>query len=304
MCAGSAGMGATAEMGDRDPGPLVTIVHAGRGIIRQAGNSIVMKSRNLGLMVTLAVIAVLHLFPAPASAAGLTLNQGSFISLGSGQLDLDCGNLNVAGELNLGTGGVENIGTVTIAASGIVNGDKGSIDFGKDWNSEGVFNAGTSLVSLVDECGDGTSSFKNDNSLYDLSMVTSTGKNVVLEAERHQNVLNNLVLTGTEGNLLTLRSSIAGTFGIIELAESGSQFINYVDVKDNWAIRPGQHLALGWPQEFNSVDSGNNIRWFHNFEDSELVSSLSVLGRLLLIASMLIIAAIIYKRKFASQTKG
>jgi hypothetical protein len=257
------------------------------------------RPKNSRLLAMLAVFTVLQISPARALAAGLTLEQGSSLSLGTAQLNLGCGDLNLEGELNLDSGGVGRIGSVAATAGSVANGDAGRIDFGGDWSIGGVFNAGTSHVALQDECGNGASNVSGDNSFYDLAIVTSTGKNVVLEADKHQSILHDLVLTGTEGNLLKLRSSIPGVAGILILSESGSQIIDYVDVQDSWAMKPGQHLALGWPQEFNSLDSGNNTRWFYNFEFSEPVPSLSYLGGLLFIVLILAGATSAYKRKFS-----
>lgn len=266
-----------------------------------------MSCRNLRVMnrykarfsIVYAAIAVLTLLPAHLLAGGLTLDQGSSISLGSGHLQLGCNDMSVHGALNLDTGVIDNIGNVVISTDGVLNGNRGKIEFGKDWSNEGSFTATESSVSLVDECSSGASTIGNDNTFYNLSVVTSAGKNVFLDADKSQNVINDLVLTGTDGNLLVLRSTLSGVYAIFVLSELGGQLIDYVDVQDNWAMMPGQHLARGWPHEFNSLDSGNNMRWFFNFGFLEPVPSLSYPGSLLLIVFMLMGAVLVYGRKFS-----
>jgi len=250
----------------------------------------------------LAVNAAVGLPSLPALAAGLTIPSGSSLSLGSGQIDMGCGDLEVLGTFNMETGRSNRAGSVTIETGGELNGSQGIIEFGNHWNNRGSFNAATSFVTLVDECSD-TASFNGDSTFYNLSMETSAGKVVVLEADRQQTVMNDLVLTGAAGNLLTLRSSIEGSHSYFQLVMTGSQLINYVDVRDNWALNPGQHLALGWPNVFNSLDSGNNFRWFYNFEVTEAVPSLSDWSLILLIAATLMSARFIFRQLFGQKVR-
>jgi hypothetical protein len=96
---------------------------------------------------------------------------------------------------------------------------------------------------------------------YNLKAVTASGKQINFEAGKTQTVANSLTLQGASGNLLKLRSMVNGQQALINLQNGGTQSIAYVDVKDHSAT--GQYLAPGTPASFNSIDSGNNNRWFN-----------------------------------------
>jgi len=66
-------------------------------------------------------------------------------------------------------------------------------------------------------------------------------------------VTGNMILEGTGGNLLLLRSSASGTQWNID--PQGTRSVSYVDVQDSNNINAAQISAS------NSVDSGNNTGW-------------------------------------------
>jgi hypothetical protein len=219
------------------------------------------------------------------SASGITIGSGSSISVGSGAIHLGCGDLINNGTVNLGSGVVDV--TNNVSNNNQLNGDSGSLRFGGDWSNSGTIAPGTSTVAVVDECGDGSINFDGSSEFYNLSMTTTAGKTIYLESGSEQTIANNLVFTGTAGNFLTLRSSNPGVATFTSLAPGGTQFIDWVDVEDNHANVPFQHIAPDLPGVFNSVDSGGNIRWFQFVP----VPALSGLGILLLVALMLFGAA-------------
>lgn len=214
-------------------------------------------------------------------AAGITIGSGSSISVGSGAIHLGCGDLVNNGTLNLGSGVVDV--TNNVASNNQLNGDSGRLQFGGDWSNSGSVSPGTSTVAVVDECGDGNISFDGSSEFYNLSMITTAGKTVYLESGAEQKIANNLVFTGAAGNFLTLRSSIPRVATFTSLDPGGTQLIDWVDVEDNHANIPFQHIAPALPGVFNSVDSGGNLRWFLTVP----IPALSGLGILLLVALML-----------------
>jgi len=228
------------------------------------------------------VLIVLFIFiSGSVSASGIIIGSGSSISVGSGAIHLGCGDLVNNGTLNLGSGVVDS--TNNVSNNNQLNGDSGLLEFGGDWSSSGTVTPGTSTIAVVDECGDGSISFDDSSEFYNLSMTTTAGKTVYLESGAEQVIANNLVFSGAGGNFLTLRSSNPGAATFTSLAPGGTQFIDWVDVENNHADFPFQHIAPDLPEVFNSVDSGGNIRWFLAVP----VPALSGLGILLLAALML-----------------
>jgi hypothetical protein len=179
-------------------------------------------------------------------AAGITIGSGSSISVGSHAIHVGCHDLVNNGQLNLGSGVVDV--TNNVANNNQFNGNSGLPE--------------TSTIAVVDECGDGSITFDDSTDFYNLTMMTTAGKTVSIESGEEQKIANDLVFTGAAGNFLTLRSSIAGAETFTSLSQGGTQLIDWVDVQDNFANLPYQHIAHDFPAVFNSVDSGGNFRWF------------------------------------------
>ena len=242
----------------------------------------------------LLVFSILFCLPhARALAQDISISSGGSLSLGTGQLDLDCGDLSVDGTMNLGTGSISKVRNITL--SGTLNGDAGSITFGNNWdNSGGGFNSGSSQVTLNDDCGDGTSAIGGNTVFNNFTSSTTGGKALTFEAGTSQTVQNALVLTGAPGNLMLIRSSATGSFADLFLAESGSQVIDYLDVNDMRAPHAGQYIAPGLAELFNSRDGGDNDRWFKTFPP---IPALSTFGLLLMIVVLLLISGSYYRRQ-------
>ncbi len=220
------------------------------------------KSLKRKVLSSLAVILMLFVPVQTVLAAGISVGAGSTISVSSGSIDLGCGDIEVIGTLNLNTGTLTRAASVFI--NGVMNGNAGLLDFGKDWVLSGTFNPGSSTVSLVDECGDGSSAISGSSTFWSLGIFSDIGKAVSFEAGSTTTVLNDIQLVGGSGsNLLGLGSSASPVKWILMLAEAGSQLVDFVAVKDSDAT--GLYMARGFPQEFRSVDLGGNNRWFRNF---------------------------------------
>jgi hypothetical protein len=186
---------------------------------------------------------LLVLAPGWGAAGDLTVSGGT-VSLGGGTNDLDCGSL-------------------TITNTGTYNGNTGTILLGGNWDNQGTFNPGTSTVTFTDDCGPATTStITGSTDFYNFIAITANGHILEFESGETQSILNDLVLQGADGQLLVIRSTVDGSQAFLVLNALGTQTIGYVDVKDNNAAIPGQYLAPGSPAAFNSVDSGNNFRWF------------------------------------------
>lgn len=239
----------------------------------------------------LSLIAVSIIASSQVLAAGITIGSGSSISIGSGAIHLGCGDLVNNGQLSLGSGVVDV--TNNVSNNNQFNGNSGLLKFGGDWSNSGTFTAGTSTIAVVDECGDGTITFDNSTEFYNLTMITTSGKTVFIESGEEQKIAHDLVFTGTSGNFLTLRSSIPDIKTFTSLSSGGTQLIDWVDVKDNFAEFPFQHIAPSEPWVFNSVDSGGNFRWFIQFVP---IPAMSGLGTLLLVALMIFGAGIAHRK--------
>ena len=97
--------------------------------------------------------AALVVLVSVAAGASVTIGSGSSLDLGTGHLDLGCGDLTVAGTLSAGTVGFSAARDVTIEPAGVLNANSATLEVAGDWNNTGTFNAGTSSVNLGDGCG-------------------------------------------------------------------------------------------------------------------------------------------------------
>ena len=137
---------------------------------------------------TLAVFAALAMTPSLASAEGLSIGSGSTFSLGSGTLDLGCGDLGVNGSFNANSGTVNEVRDVTIAGGGVLNGGSGALNVTRNWSNGGSFTPETSVVNLVDECSASHATISGSSSFDTLSVTSSVGKTVRVEAGSTQTI--------------------------------------------------------------------------------------------------------------------
>lgn len=203
-----------------------------------------MLKRKTALFVALS--AFLFLETSLAYAAGLTIGSGASVNINDGSLKIS-DDITINETMTVGTG---------------------SVSLGGSWANNGTFTAGTGTVNFID--GTSPASISGTNTFYNLKAATTAGKQINFEATKTQTVANSLTLQGASGNLLTLRSTVNGQQAVINLQNGGTQSISYVDVKDHSAS--GQYLAPGPPSSFNSVDSGNNNRWFDTTSPTGTIS--------------------------------
>jgi len=223
-----------------------------------------------------AALAALALGGSPAVGQQVTIGAGSSLDLGSGQLTLGCADLTVAGTLSAGTAGLSQARDVTIDPTGLVNGNSATLAVAGDWDNAGTFNAGTSTVQLVDGCSLTSAVIAGDTTFANLEMTTTSGFLYSFTAGSTQTVTGALSLEGAAANLLTIRSTLAGSEAFLNVQGSGSG--DFVDVQDSDATA-GNLVTLG-P---NSVKGSNTPGWLTGV----LVPALGALGLALLGLSLL-----------------
>ena len=119
----------------------------------------------------------------------------------------------------------------------------------------------------MDGCGTTSSTISGTTTFNDLSLSTSTGKQVNFTAGATTTVNGMFEASGASGgNLLTIRSTVNGSEAFLALnqAEMGS----FVDVKDNHAIPESVTLGV------HSLLSGNATGWGLR----QVVPALTLLG--------------------------
>jgi len=213
------------------------------------------------------VAAALLTLTTGASASQLTVGSGATLDLGTGNLDLGCADLTIAGTLSAGTAGFAQARDVTIDPTGLVNGDSAMLQVAGDWDNSGAFNAGTSTVQLVDGCGLTSAVIAGDTTFANLDMTTSSGKLYSFTSGSTQTVTTSLTLMGEDsGDQLKIRSTLAGSEAFLDL-QGASQSAAHVDVQDNHAIGAPLEL-LG-----ASIKRANTLGWLNL-----AVPALSLLG--------------------------
>jgi hypothetical protein len=190
----------------------------------------------------------------PASAGNVTVGASSTVDLGTGSLALGCADLEVAGTLTAGTVGLIGARDVAIAPGGTLNGNAATVQLTGDWNNAGTFNAGTSSVQMVDGCALSTGVVSGDTSFANLSISTTTAKQVSLAAGSTQTVTGLLSLLGAAGNRLQIRSTVNGDQAFLNV--SGTTIVSFVNVRDNDAQAGNEILVPA-----NSVKGPNTPGW-------------------------------------------
>ena len=179
-------------------------------------------------IVALIVISMIS-FANLSHAAGLNMVLGQTFNINTSVLNVE--------------GDVTNVGTLQTST--------GSINLNGNWTNTGTFNAGTS--GTVAFTGSSVSTITGANTFANFTC-TQAGKQLSFEAGKTQTIGGTWTLTGSSGNLIKLRSTVAGTQWKVD--PTGTKNISFVDVKDSNNI----NSAIINPT--NSTDSGNNTNWF------------------------------------------
>jgi hypothetical protein len=144
-------------------------------------------------------------------------------------------------------------GTLSII-SGTLLGNAKTINLNGDWTNSGTFTAGGSTVTLsgADQHIGGSAS----TTFYNLSKATSTADTLTFSSSVTTVITNNTTLKGVAGQLLSLRSDITGSQSRINVSNSGTRDIQYVDVKDSNNVNAVAILCT-----VNCHNSLNNTNW-------------------------------------------
>ncbi len=194
--------------------------------------------------------------------AGLTVNGALQISSGTLDISTNANTLTTAGDLtidggtlNAAQGNIDANGSL-ILSSGVLTAPGPGKSFtlaGSFSHSGGTFTHSSGTLTLD---GPAAATISGNTSFYNLEC-TTPGKQLNFTAGTTQTVNNTLTLTGASGNLITLRSTQAGSKWDITFP-NGPQTVSYIDVKDADA---NTNIVTC----YNSVDSGNNnANWVFN----------------------------------------
>lgn len=186
-------------------------------------------------------LALLVLLPLPALAGNLTVGSGSSLDLGTGSLALGCADLDVLGTMSAGTSGFTQGRDVTITPTGVMNGNSATLQLSGDWDNLGSFVAGTSSVQITDGCGLLSGVVNGDTSFNNLTLSSTSGKQVTFTAGSTQSVAGSFVVAGALGNQIKIRSDVPGTKAFVNV--QGSSSASCVDVEDNSALL-GNNIAM------------------------------------------------------------
>jgi hypothetical protein len=228
-------------------------------------------------------------FPTGVVAQTVSIEPGASWRIGDATVDLDCAALAVAGTLDTQDGRLDGIGHLDI--TGQMTAATASVEVGGNWSNQGSFLAGTGTVRLSDRCDAGAVSISGTTSFSTLLIESARGKAYRFQAGLSQSVALALRLVGAPGALLPIGSMQAGTQAGLALNPAGQQQIAWVDVSDMAAPEGSAWLAPGRPEDFDSIDSGNNVRWFEPSGVGLLPVSVPATSRWALLALALVLVA-------------
>ncbi len=236
------------------------------------------------------------MFAMPTARAELLVPANSAITFANGVVDMGCADITVAGTLNLISGKITNVRSLTIQLGGRINGDAGAIELSGNWsNNSGTatgFVGGTSVVSFVDNAACASSSTISGNTVFaSLNLVTTVGKTFTLAAGSIQTVTGQLSIVGTPAVALVLTSSVLNQFATIDVR--GTQRI--ADVAANWIAATGVWLGVGL---VNRNPNGVTQRLFGLGEAVQEVPTLSPLNLLFLILLLSAVSATTLRRQW------
>lgn len=205
------------------------------------------------LLLTIAVVE-----PPATHGQSIVVGAGSSWAAGNATHELGCHDFTNNGTTDLATATFAAVGNFTNTS--VLTATAASVDVGGNWANSGTFDAGSSIISLTDDCAALSATISGTTTFPTLAINSALGKVVEFAAGATQTVTDALILGGQPGNLLIVRSTQDGQQAFIDLEPGASQSISHVDVADHAAT--GQVIAPGPPEQFASVDSGNNTRWF------------------------------------------
>jgi hypothetical protein len=223
-------------------------------------------------------------------AAQVVVGAGSSVDLGTGTLAAGCGDLQVAGAMNLAQGQMQGVRALSIAAGGLLDGGSGSLSWSGDWTDLGQFQPGTSSASWVDGCGVSTATANAvDEQFHALALSTATGRELRFTSGQTTTVSAAFSATGTPGNRLRIRGTTAGAAAFLALPPGATQSLSAVDVEGNHAT--GQPLGFPGPAaDYGSIKGSNSAGWFELAPSLVEIPTVSTLGVALLACALAVAA--------------
>lgn len=239
------------------------------------------------------VFFIISLYQSAVLSATIRVGEGSYIDFGGSQVSSEDLSIDNRGEVDFGTSQVllTNLSNQTNA---LINAASSVLSINGNWFNAGDFNAMTSTVQFLDGPTP-VSEISGQTTFYNLTARTNSGKVLSFEAGSQHAITNSLELSGIAGNLLSIISDSSGEEAFLNLLQSASQLIDYVDVTDNYAN--GQVIAPGIPADYNSVQ-GSNVRGWFGVPLQFPVPSLSLFSLILLAALMLLVFLFNQKKQF------
>lgn len=125
-------------------------------------------------------------------------------------------------------------------------------------NTNGVFRATTGSVVL----DGGNQTLSGSNAFYNLRKTVTTQKTLTFAANKLQSVSGSLVLRGISGALLSIRSTVSGQQGQINLETiGGQQTIDHLNVQDSYARGKRLDCFIGIQYGEGCINSNRNTNW-------------------------------------------
>lgn len=243
------------------------------------------RGRDRACVASMVLALVVAIFAPNPAWADLIVPSGSLASIGPGTIDLACSDVVVSGTLQVNSGQLRNVRSVTINPGGAIDGGSGLIEVGGNWTNSGTFIAGAGAVNFRDLCSFGNAVVMGSTTFYRASFVSGSGKNYVFAIGSTQTISALLEIAGTAPQPIQFRSSIPGQVAFINLLAGGTQQIQHVGVTDVWAT--GQWLA---PFLTNEGGDGNARRWFGTPDDA--LVPIPTIDRTVLFALAALLAAL------------
>jgi hypothetical protein len=176
---------------------------------------------------------------AQTAIAQVTVPVGGSLSIpDGGAVNLGCLDLNVQGNVAIVGAGQIGASTLSIAATGVVQGGSGTITVGGNWINLGSFAAGSGTVILTHGCGIDPVQLSGNTAFNNLTLMSTTGGTFVIPAGHGITVNGTLTLQGLPGSPIQIVSSSALTAFIV--LGAGGQLVS-----SNATVSPSVQIGAG-----------------------------------------------------------
>jgi len=181
---------------------------------------------------------------------GLILNTGLFsVAAGTKNITFNGGSITISGTSTTAWSNSNPTGFTTTVGTGI-----GTISM-TSASSKTFVGGGSTYNCTLNQGGAGTLTISGSNTF--TSITNTVQPNQITFTAGTTNTFTNFSLAGTTGNLITLRSSSAGTQYTLSKS-AGIATVSNLDIQDSIATGGATWRA---PSNFGNVNSGNNTGW-------------------------------------------